>query len=244
MFKPEDATTWSRYDVVGWGQPVRTNGWAPDGRWYGDTPRVLVDVRGAQATALIPEGEGGDRGLPLQQRRRLSLWPGPNSNTFIATVLRAVPELGRTLPSNAVGKDFRPYPYAGLTDSGTGVEASLCGACSASKSAGSRASSSTSWAWSPGSICAIRRIKLPGFGRLGIADGTALAAPAHTLEQSPSSRTSTSPQTINNAAAMRVARSGSFSSTTAINAPNSTLVSRNAATIAIGATVMAQIAMP
>src|SRR6516162_5863864 len=31
VFKPENATSWSRYDVVGWGQPVRTNGWAPDG---------------------------------------------------------------------------------------------------------------------------------------------------------------------------------------------------------------------
>ena len=31
VLKPENATTWTRYDVVGWGQPVRTNGWAPDG---------------------------------------------------------------------------------------------------------------------------------------------------------------------------------------------------------------------
>ena len=51
VFKPENATTWSRYDVVGWGQPVRTNGWAPDGRWFGDIPRVLVDVRGAAGRA-------------------------------------------------------------------------------------------------------------------------------------------------------------------------------------------------
>ena len=43
---------------------------------------------------------------------------------------------------------------------------------------------------------------------------------------------------------MRTARSGSFSTTTAITAPNSTLVSRSAATMAIGATVIAQIAMP
>src|SRR5262249_45817253 len=55
VFKPENATSWSRYDVVGWGQPVRLNGWAPDSRWFGDTPRVLVDVRGAQAAALIPK---------------------------------------------------------------------------------------------------------------------------------------------------------------------------------------------
>ena len=54
VFKAENAVSWNRYDVVGWGQPVRNNGWAPDGRWYGDAPRVLLDVRGAQATALIP----------------------------------------------------------------------------------------------------------------------------------------------------------------------------------------------
>ena len=46
------------------------------------------------------------------------------------------------------------------------------------------------------------------------------------------------------AAITRFARSGSLSNTTAMMAPNSTLVSRSAATIAIGATVIAQIAMP
>ena len=55
------------------------------------------------------------------------IWPGPNSNTFVATVLRAIPEVGATMPPNAVGRDFRPWPYIGLTDSGTGVEANLWG---------------------------------------------------------------------------------------------------------------------
>src|SRR5215813_4046248 len=49
VFKPEGAASWNRYDVVGWGQPVRSNGWDPDGRWFGDTPTVILDVRGAQA---------------------------------------------------------------------------------------------------------------------------------------------------------------------------------------------------
>ena len=35
VFKPKNAAAWNRYDVVGWGQPVRSNGWAPDGRWFG-----------------------------------------------------------------------------------------------------------------------------------------------------------------------------------------------------------------
>src|SRR5262245_48690566 len=54
VFKSEGAASWSRYDVVGWGQPLRNNGWAPDGRWFGDIPRVIVDVRGAEANRLIP----------------------------------------------------------------------------------------------------------------------------------------------------------------------------------------------
>ena len=57
-------------------------------------------------------------------------------------------------------------------------------------------------------------------------------------------RIKTRPQTMRHAAMTRTARKGSFKTTTAIAAPNSTLVSRKVATIAIGAAVIAQIAMP
>ena len=107
VFKPENATTWSRYDVVGWGQPVRNNGWAPDGRWFGDVPRVLVDVRGPEAAALIPRVKAAIADYSYNNFGDYRIWPGPNSNTFTATVLRAVPQLEATLPANAVGKDFR-----------------------------------------------------------------------------------------------------------------------------------------
>src|SRR5215471_741236 len=127
VFKPEGATTWSRYDVVGWGQPVRNNGWAPDSYWYGNTPRVLVDVRGAEAARLIPKVQAAITAYQYNNAGDYRVWPGPNSNTFVAHILRAMPELATTLPANAVGKDFRPLPYAGLTDSGTGVEATLWG---------------------------------------------------------------------------------------------------------------------
>src|SRR5664279_3507872 len=30
VLKPAGAHDWTRYDVVGWGNPVRTNGWPPD----------------------------------------------------------------------------------------------------------------------------------------------------------------------------------------------------------------------
>ncbi|MGH6768847.1 MAG: DUF3750 domain-containing protein [Xanthobacteraceae bacterium] len=177
VFKPEGAVQWSRYDVVGWGNPVRTNGWAPDGRWYGDTPRVLVDVTGAAAEALIPKVKAAIAAYRYRNNGDYRMWPGPNSNSFVAAVLRAVPELTTTLPPNAIGKDFRDGIYAGPTDSGTGVEASLYGVVG------------IKLGWIEGvefnllGLVAgldVRHpaLKLPGFGRLGIDDRTALAAPA------------------------------------------------------------------
>jgi hypothetical protein len=127
VLKPANATRWQRYDVVGWGNPVRVNGWAPDGRWFGNRPQVVLDLRGAEAAALLPRINAAIEGYPFGNDGDYHIWPGPNSNTFVAAVLRAIPEIKVALPANAIGRDFRPWPYAGLTDSGTGVEASLWG---------------------------------------------------------------------------------------------------------------------
>ncbi len=127
VFKRENGRTWTRYDVVGWGNPVRLNGWPPDGRWYGTAPTVVADIVGADAERLIPKIEQAVREYRFRNYGDYRMWPGPNSNTFVATVLRSIPELQATLPPNAIGRDFRPGPYAGLTDSGTGVELNLWG---------------------------------------------------------------------------------------------------------------------
>jgi hypothetical protein len=61
-------------------------------------------------------------------RSSYRLWPGPNSNTFVAWVARQVPELRLDLPTTAIGKD-----YLGMTTfidrapSGTGWQLSLLG---------------------------------------------------------------------------------------------------------------------
>jgi len=177
VVKRENARAWSRYDVVGWGNPVRTNGWAPDGRWFGDSPVVVVDVSGLEAAALIPKIDTAIKAYSFAKAGDYRVWPGPNSNTFIAAMLRAVPELGATLPPTAIGKDFRPGPFVGLTDSRTGVEASLWGLLGLKVG------------WVEGvelnlmSLVAgldLRHpaIKLPGFGRLGLGSASALATPA------------------------------------------------------------------
>jgi hypothetical protein len=127
VIKRTGAHAWARYDVVGWGNPLRTNNWPPDGRWFGTAPTIVADVSGPAADALIPKIEAAVKDYQYDRAGDYRIWPGPNSNTFVATVLRAVPELGAELPPNAVGRDFRPLPYAGLSDSRTGIEANLWG---------------------------------------------------------------------------------------------------------------------
>jgi len=127
VFKRENDTRWTRYDVVGWGSPLRINNWPPDGRWYGNTPVALVDVSGAEADKLIPKIEAVAKDYAYAKAGDYRIFPGPNSNSFVAAVLRAVPELGVSLPPNAVGRDFRDGFYVGRTDSGTGVEVNLSG---------------------------------------------------------------------------------------------------------------------
>jgi hypothetical protein len=182
VLKREGARNWTRYDVVGWGNPVRTNGWAPDGRWYGNKPTVLVDISGTQAATLIPRVENAVKRYQFGSAGDYRIWPGPNSNTFVATVLRSVPELGVTMPPNAIGRDYRPYPYVGLSDSGTGIEASLWGVLG------------VKLGWVEGlevnvlGLVAgldLRRpaVKLPGFGRIGFEGAVARAAyPGHSHE--------------------------------------------------------------
>ena len=121
VFKRANAREWTRYDVVGWGMPVRTNGWPADGRWYGNMPVAIADVSGPEAEKLIPRIEATVKDYSYANAGDYRIWPGPNSNSFTAAILRAVPELEVALPPNAVGRDFRDGFYAGWTDSGTGL---------------------------------------------------------------------------------------------------------------------------
>jgi hypothetical protein len=167
VFKRANAANWTRYDVVGWGNPLRTNNWPPDGRWYGNTPVVVADVSGPQAEKIIPKIEAVARDYAYARVGDYRIWPGPNSNSFTAAVLRAVPELGVTLPSKAVGRDFRDGFYAGLTDSGTGFELNLNG----------YAGIKLGWVEGVevnllGLVAGLDlqhpALKLPGFGRIGL----------------------------------------------------------------------------
>jgi hypothetical protein len=54
VVKEKDAPTYTRYDCTAWGDPIRSNGFAPDGRWFGALPEAIVAVDGERAGVLIP----------------------------------------------------------------------------------------------------------------------------------------------------------------------------------------------
>lgn len=128
VVKPAGASNFDRYEVVGWGAPVRRRSSNPDGYWYGNTPEVVFDLRGPGAAELIPRIEAAIETYPYRDRGTYRVWPGPNSNTFIAWIGRAVPQLRLELPPTAIGKDFLgDGPQFGSTPSGTGYQFSLHG---------------------------------------------------------------------------------------------------------------------
>lgn len=106
--KPAGARAYARYDKVGWGSPIRRNGYPADARWYSNEPVIVHAVQGEAAERLIPKVEAAINAYPFARVGDYHIWPGPNSNSFVAHVLREVPELGARMPPNAIGRDFAP----------------------------------------------------------------------------------------------------------------------------------------
>ncbi len=115
----------ARFGLRRTGTSVRSLVRAPDGYWFGNRPELLKDVRGPGVEALIERIEAAVKQDPYADSYRV--WPGPNSNTFVAFVLREVPELRVDLPPTAIGKDYLGVMPVALTPSGTGGQLSVLG---------------------------------------------------------------------------------------------------------------------
>lgn len=46
VVKERGAPQYTRYDYTAWGEPIRVDGFAPDGRWFGAVPDTVVSVDG------------------------------------------------------------------------------------------------------------------------------------------------------------------------------------------------------
>jgi hypothetical protein len=128
--KPEQAKEYTTYQVIGWyllyGKSVLVvNKDLPDRYWFGNKPKLVLSISGNQAKDLIPQIESAVRSYPYSDR--YVVWPGPNSNTFIAYVARQVPALGLALPPSALGQDFLGFQFFAKVPSGSGYQFSLGG---------------------------------------------------------------------------------------------------------------------
>lgn len=127
VVKERNALRYTRYDYTAWGEPIRIDGFAPDGRWFGAAPELVLAVDGEQAEQVIPKIRSVIETYRFGAYGDYTAWPGPNSNTFVQAALNAVPELRAVLPPTAIGKDYPVASWWGLTPSRTGVFASLGG---------------------------------------------------------------------------------------------------------------------
>ncbi|MFT4608840.1 MAG: hypothetical protein ACI9YO_002066 [Gammaproteobacteria bacterium] len=136
--KRRGANSYNRHEIVGWqlrwsSSALRSSRWRAydQANWFGNEATLLVDHRGEGVNAMIDKIDTAIINYPYKDQYQL--WPGPNSNTFIAYLGLAVPELSLDLPSTAVGKDYRPVSnLLGRSVSGTGFQISLLGLASLS----------------------------------------------------------------------------------------------------------------
>ncbi len=166
--KPKNARHYMRYEVIGWRSPHLTiRRGVPDNYWAGNRPYILKDIRGASAEEIIGKLDGVVSSYPY--KNDYTVWPGPNSNTFIAYIGRRIPELGLDLPPTAIGKDyFVDGTIVGTPVSGKGLQVSLNGY------GGFAVSSEEGLEFhllglTTGFDIKDMALKLPGFGRISLA---------------------------------------------------------------------------
>jgi hypothetical protein len=128
VIKDQGAPRYERFDYTAWGAPIWKDRFVPDGRWFGSLPEVIFSADGETAARMIPAIRTAIQDYRYARPGDYRLWPGPNSNTFIAAIMQAVPNMRASLPPTAIGKDF-PYDdrWVGLTPSRTGFRINLGG---------------------------------------------------------------------------------------------------------------------
>jgi hypothetical protein len=128
VIKDAGASAYQRFDYTAWGQPIWRDRFTPDGRWFGSVPETVFAADGRAAERMIPTIKATIESYRYVRSGDYRIWPGPNSNTFVAAIMQAVPEMTASLPPTAIGKDF-PYNgrWIGLTPSRTGVRVNLGG---------------------------------------------------------------------------------------------------------------------
>ena len=109
--KEKNADQYTVLEVIGWrarrGLPVvRIAKDIPDRHWFGQRPRLLLDIRGQRAEHLIPKIHQAAANYPYPDQYAML---GPNSNTFTAWIAQQVSTLNLSLSMRAIGKNFHTH---------------------------------------------------------------------------------------------------------------------------------------
>ncbi len=163
-----DAEAYRLHHLLSWRRPalVSQTTASPDRTWYGNAPVLLADYRGDAAAALIDGIEAAIATYPAPSRYRA--WPGPNSNSFTAWVLREVDGFEAVLPVTAVGKDYLFDGILAPAPGGRGLTVSLGGVLGLTLGLGEGLEINL-MGLTLGIDVERPALKLPGVGRLGMA---------------------------------------------------------------------------
>ncbi len=129
--KAKNAKNYTVYQVMGWRRfsnlpVVVIEDDIADRIWFNQKPQIILDIRNQAAQDMIAQIDAAARQFPYSEN--YVLWPGPNSNSFIAYIARKVPQLGLVMPSNAIGKDYLAQDqFFAVAPSNTGYQFSLFG---------------------------------------------------------------------------------------------------------------------
>jgi hypothetical protein len=116
VIKEEGAPKYERFDYTAWGLPIWKDRFVPDGRWFGSIPEVIFAAEGAAAARMIPKIRTFIRHYRYSRPGDYRIWPGPNSNTFVAAIMRPCRACARacrrrpsarTFPTTAAGSISR-----------------------------------------------------------------------------------------------------------------------------------------
>ena len=129
-YKQTDAKHYLRTEVIGWnarygGSVVENRAGIPDRYWFGYKPELLAEISGQDAESAIAKIENLVAQYPF--KHHYVVWPGPNSNTFTAHILREIEVLDVDLPANAIGKDYLERVGFAATPSNSGYQFSAHG---------------------------------------------------------------------------------------------------------------------
>ncbi|MDA8792973.1 DUF3750 domain-containing protein [Bacteriovoracaceae bacterium] len=108
-WKKKSESSYTVAQVTAWnirreGTAIRVEQDLPDRKWFDSDPTILYEARGKKAGVIIKKLKKLIKDYPFKDHYRV--WPGPNSNTFVATMIREINEFNIELPPTAIGKDY------------------------------------------------------------------------------------------------------------------------------------------